>query len=229
MSFCIARHLSLVFLYLVPFISMKYFVKTPWWLKKIYPNRVWDIPTKEKIIYLTFDDGPHPIATPFVLDALKKYNAKATFFCIGKNVVDYPEIYKRILDEGHNTGNHTHHHLNGWETNTAAYLEDVANATNYIASNLFRPPYGRIKQLQAKGIGEAMKNKSTKIIMWDVLSGDFDESLSKEKCLSIVTDKTTNGSIVVFHDSEKALPRLKHALPATLEFYTKKGFDFRAI
>jgi peptidoglycan-N-acetylglucosamine deacetylase len=208
---------------------MKYFVKTPWWLKRIYPERVWDIPTKEKIIYLSFDDGPHPTATPFVLDLLNDYQAKATFFCIGNNVKAYPAIYKRVLEEGHQTGNHTQQHLNGWKTSNDLYLADVATATNYIQSALFRPPYGRIKRSQAKGISDAMQNKWAKIIMWDVLSGDFDESLSREKCLANVIGKTKPGSIVVFHDSEKAFPRLSYVLPAMLKFFAQKGFEFRSI
>ncbi|MDZ4795853.1 MAG: polysaccharide deacetylase family protein [Bacteroidota bacterium] len=208
---------------------MYYFVKTPWWLKRIYPERVWDLATKEKIIYLSFDDGPHPTATPFVLDLLKNYNAKATFFCIGNNVKTYPAIYERILEEGHQTGNHTQQHLNGWKTTNELYLADVAAATKYIQSGLFRPPYGRIKQSQAKGINKALQNKLTKIVMWDVLSGDFDESLSKEKCLDNVTRNTKPGSIIVFHDSEKAFLRLSYTLPAVLEFYAKKGFEFRTI
>lgn len=208
---------------------MSYFVKTPWWLKRIYPERVWDLPAKEKIIYLSFDDGPHPVATPFVLDALKEYNAKATFFCIGNNVKEYPALYKRILEEGHQTGNHTQQHLNGWKTNNDLYLADVAAATDYIRSALFRPPYGRIRRSQASHINESMQNKCAKIIMWDVLSGDFDESLSKEKCRDNVLNKAKPGSIVVFHDSEKAFPRLSYALPPVLDFFAKKGFEFRSI
>lgn len=206
-----------------------YFVKTPWWLKKIYPNRVWNIDTKEKIIYLTFDDGPHPVATPFVLDELKKYHAKATFFCIGKNVVSYTEIYKRILNEGHQVANHTQNHLNGWKTKTAIYMADIAEASKHIESNLFRPPYGRIKAEQAKGIKEATNKESAKIVMWDVLSGDFDESLSKEKCLKNVIDNATDGSIVVFHDSEKAFSRLEYVLPLVLQFFDEKGYNFGSL
>ena len=182
---------------------MRYFVKTPWWLKKIYPHRLWQVDTEEKIIYLSFDDGPHPVATPFVLDELKKLDAKATFFCIGKNVAAYPALYKRIIDEGHSVGNHTQQHLNGWKTDSETYFSDVALAAEYIQSNLFRPPYGRLKSVQAKGISKAMKNKLAKIVMWDVLSGDFDESLSKEQCLNNVIHHTTCGSIVVFHDRDR--------------------------
>ncbi|MEP6700382.1 MAG: polysaccharide deacetylase family protein [Bacteroidota bacterium] len=206
-----------------------YFVKTPWWLKKIYPKRLWNINTKEKIIYFSFDDGPHPAATLFVLDELMKYNAKATFFCIGKNVVDNPVIFKRILDEGHRVGNHTHNHLNGWKTNTKDYLADVAEASIYIESNLFRPPYGRIKSSQANGISTVIKDSSSKIVMWDVLSGDFDESISKEKCLDNVIRNTRPGSIIVFHDSGKAFPLLKHVLPVLLEFFTNQGYLFKKI
>jgi peptidoglycan-N-acetylglucosamine deacetylase len=201
-----------------------YFIKTPWIFKKLWPSYLWSIDTNEKIIYLTFDDGPHPIATPFVLDKLKKYNAKATFFCIGKNVMAYPDIYKKILKEGHRVGNHTQGHLNGWKTDTDSYLADVAEAAKYIDSNLFRPPYGRIKSTQAK------KMKDCTIVMWDVLSGDFDESLSKEKCLSnVITGHTKPGSIIVFHDSQKAFPRLSYALPATLDFFAKSGYTFNSI
>jgi peptidoglycan-N-acetylglucosamine deacetylase len=208
---------------------MKYFVKTPWWLKKIYPNRLWNVDTKEKAIYLTFDDGPHPVATPFVLDELKKYNAKATFFCLGKNVVDFPVIYKRILEEGHRAGNHSQNHLNGWKTTTHDYLTDVSEAASNINSDLFRPPYGKIKRLQANGIRKAMNNRLTKIVMWDVLSGDFDESLSKEKCLENVIDKTKPGSIIVFHDSQKAFARLQYTLPLFLQMFAEKGFTFHSL
>ncbi len=208
---------------------MRYFVKTPWWLKKIYRHRLWQVATKENIIYLTFDDGPHPVVTPFVLDELKKYQAKATFFCIGKNVADYPVLYNRIIDEGHKVGNHTQQHLNGWKTNNETYLSDVALAAGYIQSNLFRPPYGRLKSIQAKHIRDAMKNKLAKIVMWDVLSGDFDESLSGEQCLQNVINHSSSGSIVVFHDSDKAFSRLQYTLPKTLEFFSSRGYIFREL
>jgi peptidoglycan-N-acetylglucosamine deacetylase len=207
----------------------KYFVKTPWWLKRIYSSYVWSIDTDKKIMYLTFDDGPHPVATPFVLDELKKYQAKATFFCIGKNVAAYPELYQRILEEGHAAGNHTQHHLNGWKTKDEIYLNDISEAAKHIDTSLFRPPYGRITSFQAKHIKVAMKKENAKVIMWDVISGDFDEDISSEQCLENVILNARKGSIVVFHDSEKALERLKNSLPATLKFFEKKGMRFERL
>ncbi len=206
-----------------------YFVKTPWWLKAIYPHRLWNVDTKEKVVYLSFDDGPHYVATPFVLDELKKYNAKGTFFCIGKNVVAYPDLYKRILNEGHTVGNHTQNHLNGWETTTEDYLADVSEASKNIETNLFRPPYGRISSSQAKLIRKAMRNKLSKIIMWDVLSGDFDESLSKEKCFTNVISNTKAGSILVFHETEIAFKHLEYTLPRFLQSLTEKGYNFKGL
>jgi peptidoglycan-N-acetylglucosamine deacetylase len=208
---------------------MKYFIKTPWWLKRLYSSYTWNIKTKEKVIYLSFDDGPHPVATGFVLDQLKKYNARATFFCIGKNVLAEPALYRRIIDEGHSVGNHTQHHLNGWKAKDAEYLADVTEAALLIDSSLFRPPYGRITSFQARNIHKAMKKDNSRIVMWDVLSGDFDETLSGEDCLKNVILNTNNGSIVVLHDSEKAFPRLEYSLPVILEFFEKKGYRFEKI
>lgn len=206
---------------------MFYFVKSPFWLKKIYSDLFWEIPTKEKNIFLTFDDGPHPTITMQVLDLLKAYNAKATFFCIGNNVVKYPEVYKRIIDEGHALGNHTFNHLNGWETADELYLNDINKAMEYIDSNLFRPPYGRISRFQ---IQQLLKPKyQMKLIMWSVLSGDFDPNISAEKCLNNVLLSTKEGSIVVFHDSEKASEKMLYALPKVLEQFSKKGFNFEKI
>jgi peptidoglycan-N-acetylglucosamine deacetylase len=163
---------------------MFYFVKTPWLLKKLYASCIWNIPTNEKKIYLTFDDGPHPVATPFVLGELKKYGAKATFFCIGKNVVEYPDVYKQILWNGHRVGNHTHNHLNGWKVSDKEYFENIQKAKKYIDSALFRPPYGRITKFQLKNLTESA---GYKIVMWDVLSADFDQQISPEKSAGNVT------------------------------------------
>ena len=208
---------------------MKYFIKTPWWLKKIYSSCLWSLNAKEKAVYLTFDDGPHAVATTFVLDQLKKYDAKATFFCIGKNVLAEPQVYKRILDEGHAVGNHTHHHLNGWKTNNEVYLSDIHEASKYIDSILFRPPYGRITFFQARNVKEALKKNNAKIIMWDVISGDFDESLNGEQCLQNIIMNATSGSIIVLHDSQKAFPRLEYALPLALSFFIENGYQLKKL
>ena len=206
---------------------MFYFVKSPFWLKRIYSDLIWEIPTQEKKLFLTFDDGPHPVITMQVLDLLKAYKAKATFFCIGNNVVKYPEVYKRIIDEGHAVGNHTFNHLNGWETPDELYLNDIKKAMYYIDSNLFRPPYGRISRFQ---IQQLLKPKyQMKLIMWSVLSGDFDPNISAEKCLNNVSLSTIAGSIIVFHDSEKAAEKMLYALPKVLAQFSKKGFAFEKI
>jgi peptidoglycan/xylan/chitin deacetylase (PgdA/CDA1 family) len=211
---------------------MFYFVKTPWLLKKLYPRCVWDIPAKEKILYLTFDDGPHPEATPFVLNMLHQYNAQATFFCIGKNVVEHPAVYRNIMDAGHRIGNHTYNHLNGWKVRDELYVQNILEAGKYIDSNLFRPPYGRVTRFQVKlltQIRNSPMNKNFSIIMWDVLSGDFDQDATGEKCSLNVIANARPGSIIVFHDSEKAFPRMKISLPQVLEHFSKKGYRFEAI
>lgn len=202
-----------------------YVVKTPWWLKLLYGRQLtWNISTKRKEVYLTFDDGPHPEITTFVLDQLKIYNAKATFFCIGKNVNQHPEVYRRIIDEGHKVGNHTYDHLNGWETNDQEYFDNIGKAKKIIDSNLFRPPYGRITRFQSKNLG-ALYN----IVMWDVLSADFDVNISKEQCLANVLSNFQPGSIIVFHDSERAFPRLEFALPSVLQFLKENNYHATSI
>jgi len=211
---------------------MFYLVKAPWLLKKLYPNSIWHINTHEKIIYLTFDDGPHPEATPFVLQQLKSFNAKATFFCIGKNVVQYPDDYRKILDDGHKVGNHTFDHLNGWKVSDEEYLQDVIKAAKFIDSNFFRPPYGRSTKFQNSVLenpGPKKQHQKFKIVMWDVLSGDFDTKIPDEACALNVIRNSKKGSIVVFHDSEKAFPRLRGALPKVLQFFYEKGFRFESI
>ena len=184
------------------------------------------MPRTEKKIYLSFDDGPHPMVTPFVLDLLKKHNARATFFCIGKNVEAYPEVYRRILAEGHSVGNHTYHHPNGARTSVEEYLEDVRKAAAVIDSKLFRPPYGRIKKSQHKKI---LQDLGMKTVMWSVLSGDFDERLSGDQCCNNALKLVNTGSIVVFHDSEKAWQRLSFCLPRLLERCTSLGYCFDKI
>ncbi|MEO6668267.1 MAG: polysaccharide deacetylase family protein [Ferruginibacter sp.] len=206
---------------------MFYLIRSSWWLRKLYRQCIWSVNVKEKKIYLSFDDGPHPTITAMVLDELKKYNAKASFFCIGKNVVAYPQMYRRIIEEGHTVGNHSHNHLNGWKTRDKIYLDDIATAKNYIDSSLYRPPYGKIKFFQLKQL--ALPKFNLRTIMWSVLSGDFDQNITKERCLQNVIVNTKEGSIVVFHDSEKAFDRMNFALPRTLKYFSDKGYKFERI
>ena len=202
-----------------------YTIKTPSIIQRVFSGYRWRFSSVTKEIYLTFDDGPTPEITTFVLNELKKHKAKATFFCIGKNVKKHLTIYKRIKKEGHAIGNHTYNHLNGFRTNNTNYIENILQAEKLIETNLFRPPYGRLKSSQARSI----ISKGYKIIMWDVLSGDFDTTITPEKCLKNVLDKTTNGSIVVMHDSEKAKDKIFYTLPKILSYYQEKGYLFKAI
>lgn len=205
-----------------------YLIKTPWLLKKYYPKElIWNKGRDQKIIYLTFDDGPIPIVTPFVLKTLKKFNAKATFFCIGDNIIKHPEILEQLKADGHAIGNHTFNHLNGWKTPDNIYLDNINSCQELTQSSLFRPPYGRIKKSQIKTlINDSRKSQISTIIMWDVLSGDFDITLSPQQCLANVLQHTENGSIVVFHDSLKAQERLEYALPRALEKWQEEGYLF---
>ena len=206
---------------------MFYLVRTPWWVKKIYSGLIWRMPVKEKVLYLSFDDGPHPEVTPFVLDELKKYNARATFFCIGKNVKEYPQIYRRVLMEGHRVGNHTQNHLNGWKVADKKYIGNIRDAAQLIDSDLFRPPYGRISLFQSKLLRAAPFHY--KIVMWEVLSGDFDRDIDAATCARNVIRCARAGSIIVFHDSEKAYDRVSGALPVVLQHFSEKGYRFEVI
>lgn len=206
---------------------MFYIAKTPNWVRKLFAGSVWEMPGTKKVIYLTFDDGPHPVITPFVLNELKKWNAKATFFCIGKNVVDNPLIFNQIKEAGHAIGNHTYDHLDGWKTENSKYLQNILKAKEQINSVLFRPPYGRITRKQYKAL--AQLNDPFKIIMWSVLSGDFDANISPEQCTNNVIKNATSGSVIVFHDSEKANEKLRYALPAVLKYFSEKGYAFEKI
>ncbi|OAB80647.1 polysaccharide deacetylase [Cochleicola gelatinilyticus] len=206
----------------------------------MFPKRIWALPSKDTV-YLTFDDGPIPEITPWVLDILKQYGAKATFFCIGDNIEKHPEIFKRIISEGHKTGNHTYHHLNGWKTTTEAYIDTVERCEEVMISNKyevvsevvqnkkiteiieknFRPPYGKISSRQAK----ILHKKNFRIIMWSLLSYDYDASVSEEKCLQNVLNHIQPGSIVVFHDSLKASRNLRHTLPKVLDYISEKEWQ----
>lgn len=204
-----------------------YLVKSPLLLKWYYPSLTWNKSRHEKVVYLTFDDGPIPIVTEFVLNTLKRFNCKATFFCIGANINKYPEIFNLVKNEGHAIGNHTLNHLKGWKTSDNTYIQNFSLCQQLTATQLFRPPYGRIKNSQIKRI-KAL-HPDLNIIMWDVLSGDFDLNLSPEKCYQNVIRHTENGSIIVFHDSLKAFNRLKFALPAALEFLINQGYQFHTL
>jgi len=184
----------------------------------------WNIPVKEKCLYITFDDGPIPEVTPWVLDTLAAFEAHATFFCVGENVKKHNEIYKRIMNEGHRTGNHSFHHIQAWKTTKVNYLNDVADANELIDSHLFRPPHGQL----TFPLMRAMKKRYT-IVLWSLLAYDFDTTLTPEKCLAIVLKNTRPGDIVVFHDSLKAEPRVKYVLPLFLEHFRSKGFVFRSL
>lgn len=216
-----------------------YLVKSPLLLKWFYSALTWNKSRSQKIIYLTFDDGPVPNVTEFVLNTLKSFKIKATFFCIGDNILKHPAVFERLKSEGHAIGNHTFNHLNGWKTADNIYVQNFLKCQELTQTNLFRPPYGRIKKSQIRSLrAEAQRpifevgQQPTKaipqleIIMWDVLSGDFDPSLSPEKCYQNIINNTENGSIIVFHDSLKAFDRLKYALPKAIEYFLNEGYQF---
>ncbi|MEO1049431.1 MAG: polysaccharide deacetylase family protein [Bacteroidota bacterium] len=202
--------------------------KTPPLLKALFPKLLWRKDTKEKRIYLTFDDGPIPRVTEFVLETLHIYHAKATFFCVGDNIRKHPDIFDKILWLGHAVGNHTYNHINGWKTDSTAYEDNVEKChvemmkhTENVGKRLFRPPYGRIKPAQIKNL-----KKDYQIVMWDVLSGDYSQGISKEECLKSTINATSPGSIVVFHDNVKAESHLQYALPKYLEHFAHQGYTF---
>lgn len=192
----------------------------PRFIQRLYPERIWAFSHEKASVFLTFDDGPIPEVTPWVLDELKKHNAKATFFSIGENVKKHPEIFERILSEGHSVGNHTFNHLKGSKTETSKYIENTLLAEKLIHSKLFRPPYGKITSKQAK----ILQIKGFKIVMWDVISYDYDSTVSEEKCLENVLKNIQPGSVIVFHDSLKAENNLRYVLPKVLEIIVKKGW-----
>ncbi|WP_339894551.1 polysaccharide deacetylase family protein [uncultured Algibacter sp.] len=222
-------------------------IKTPLVAKKLFPNYIWDISTTEKVIYLTFDDGPTPEITNWTLDVLNQFNAKATFFCIGNNIEKHPEIFKGILNDGHAIGNHTHNHIKGWTTKAKDYLKNIKDAQEVITAqisnsefhvhkssivnqksliiNLFRPPYGQITPKQ----GKKLIALDYKIIMWDVLSFDWDKNVEQEQCLENVLTNTTAGSIIVFHDSIKASRNMQYTLPKILKHFSEIGYRFETL
>lgn len=183
------------------------------------------MPAGEKKLYLSFDDGPEPEVTNFVLDQLALYNAKATFFCIGKNVENNPDVFKRILEDGHAVGNHTYDHLNGFKTKNELYLDNILSAKRSVNSRLFRPPYGRMRSAQSR----KLKQHGFETVMWSVLSGDFDLNIDEEKCYRNVVNNAKNGDIIVFHDSLKAGSKIRYALPLVLKFFNERNFVFEKI
>lgn len=200
---------------------VKILVRPPNIIRSLYKDAVWRKSADENKIYLTFDDGPIPELTEWVLDTLKLYKIKATFFCVGENIVKHPAIFQRILNEGHRVGNHTYNHIKGWKTSHSNYLKNIEQCQVYTQSNLFRPPYGRISKKQYRSV-----LKTHQLILWDVLSYDYDKLTSPEKCLKQSIDNSRNGSIIVFHDNIKATVNLKYALPKYIEACLKNGFEF---
>lgn len=198
-----------------------FLAKTPKLIQAFMPFYTWSVPTSEKILYLTFDDGPIPEVTPWVLETLRSYDARATFFCVGDNVEKHPDIYRQIQLDGHAVGNHTYHHLNGWQTEHVTYLNNVRRCARMVKSRLFRPPYGRLMPRQREFL-----QRHFRIVMWDVLSGDYAPEITPEQCLQNVLDNARPGSIIVFHDSLKAERNLRFALPALLEHFAAQGYRF---
>lgn len=199
-------------------------VTVPAFLRIFYPSLLWQKPAGEYKMYLTFDDGPHPELTPQVLDILDEYHAKATFFCVGDNVQRYPEVYQQLLQHGHKTGNHTFNHLNGWRTPLNLYYENVNACREVVDSDLLRPPYGRITPSQIQTL-----KKEYQIIMWSVLSYDFDSETSPEQCLEYVINSAEDGAVIVFHDSSKSATNMLYALPKVLKHFTGQGFSFETL
>jgi peptidoglycan/xylan/chitin deacetylase (PgdA/CDA1 family) len=193
--------------------------RIPDWFYAVFSGLTWHGDREVKEVFLTFDDGPTPGVTEFVLETLAEFNFKGTFFCIGKCVEEHPGLFQRILDEGHAIGNHTHNHLNGWKTNSTTYLNNVKKAAAVIPSKIYRPPYGRIKPKQA----QELRKRGYKIVMWDVLSGDFDTERTAESCLKNIKNHTKKGSIVVFHDSFKAKERIVNTLPSFCKHLVEQG------
>ena len=201
-----------------------YLVHTPQYVQALFPGLTWKMQTDHKSIYLTFDDGPIPEVTPWVLETLAKYNAKATFFCVGDNVKKYPGIYEQVVEGGHTVGNHTLNHLSGWSTENISYFHNIRHCARIVQSGLFRPPYGKLRPSQIQFL-----QRHYQIIMWDVLSADFDKDITPEACFQNVIQNAEQGSIVVFHDSLKAETNLRYALPLVLEYFSKQGYTFSAL
>ncbi len=199
-------------------------VSPPKIVRSAFSSFTWELPNEQNKIYLTFDDGPTPHQSLWIIKTLKQFNAKATFFCVGNNVEKYPQIYNQFTEDNHSVGNHTFNHLNGFKTNYTDYINNFIKADKIIDSKLFRPPYGRIKKSQAKEI-----LNSKRIIMWNVLSLDYNNKISPQQCFENIKRHTKSGSIIVFHDNQKAEKNMKYALQKTLEYYSDKNYIFEKI
>ena len=209
---------------LSPKLKSMYLVKTPKIIQNLFPNFTWKVPTKEKVIYLTFDDGPNPEVTPWVLEQLAEYNAKATFFAVGEEVDKHPEVLQQVVAAGHTTGNHTYNHVSGWASDNIPFFHNTRRCARLVNSTLFRPPFGRLKPKQAQFL-----QRHYRIVMWDVLSGDFDNNITNEQCLANVTKNAEAGSIVVFHDSAKAKDKLQYVLPKVPAHFAAQGYTFEQL
>jgi peptidoglycan/xylan/chitin deacetylase (PgdA/CDA1 family) len=201
-----------------------YFVRSPKLFELLYPELIWRMPDAEKKLYLTFDDGPDKTVTHLLLDILDQFKAKATFFCVGKKVEKFPELIKQIKDAGHSVGNHTYSHLKGKNVSTESFHEDISACNNLLHTRLFRPPYGSIKRNQIKQLKDQYK-----IYMWSVLPGDFDQKISKEKCLHRSIKYTSDGTIIVYHDNEKTKEKVLYTIPKYIEHFKKLGYTFEAL
>ena len=201
-----------------------YLVHTPKLIQQLLPGFTWRKPSAQKVLYLTFDDGPIPEVTPWVMEQLRRYDARGTFFCVGHNVQKHPEVFDQLLEEGHAVGNHTFHHLDGWNTDTKVYVDNVAACATWVDSNLFRPPYGKLTPAKTQQL-----RPEYEVVLWDVLSADFDTRLTGEQCWQNVQRNARPGSILVFHDSLKAWDRLSYALPKTLAYFADQGYRFEAL
>lgn len=199
-------------------------VQPPLWLRWLYPSFTWRISNASRDVYLTFDDGPTPEVTEWVLEQLYQYKAQATFFLIGKNISRHDRIFQKLKESNHALGNHTYNHLKGWKTENSVYHDNFVKCGEVLDTQLFRPPYGKIKRSQANRI-----LKTHKVIMWDVLTYDYDNRVSAQQCLNYLKQNVRPGSIIVFHDSVKAWPRLQEVLPQALEFLEEQGYEMKAL
>lgn len=201
-----------------------YLVKTPRLIQSLFPRIHWRNETEEPVVHLTFDDGPIPEVTPWVLDQLGRYQAKATFFCVGHNIEKHPDVFARLLAEGHLAGNHTYHHLDGWSTDNRSYFKNIRMTRDLVGNRLFRPPYGHLRPSQAQFL-----QRHYQVVLWDILSGDFDRQLQPEDCLRNVLQHVRPGSIIVLHDNIKSFSTLRYVLPRLLESLSAQGYRMETV